>query len=111
MDKYIIALEELTEAILNRLNQTSYEELESFVEERQILMDEITQRLKDQTPTSDQKSRLSAILQTDTLLIGRMQTLKDEAAEWLRQRNHARAQRDVYEMTYTPDSYLMDRRK
>lgn len=111
MDEQILALEKLTESILARLNEASYEELASFIEERQKLIDEINESLKVQSPSPDQKSRLSAILQNDSLLIGKIQELQFEAADWLRQRNHAKAQRNVYEMAYTPESYLMDRRK
>lgn len=40
-----------------------------------------------------------------------IQTLKQEAQNWLVQRNIARSQRNAYESNYTPDSVLMDRMK
>jgi hypothetical protein len=34
-----------------------------------------------------------------------------EAQDWLQKRNQAKAQRNAYEAAYTPDSFLMDRKK
>lgn len=110
MDNYITSLEELTQALLHRLDQTSYEELEQFVEQRQGLVDEIRRIAETQPYTDDQRSRLETLLQADSSILGRMEELRDEAGQWLKNRGQAKIQRNVYETSYTPDSILMDKR-
>lgn len=110
MDKLISDLEELTQGILPRLQYASYEEMSNFVEERQPIIDQLKESIDTQTLSSSLRERLNAVLQLDTVLLGRMQALKEEAANWLLQRGQAKAQRSVYETSYAADSILMDRR-
>jgi len=111
MNNTISGLEELTHQLMGRLNQVSYEELSNFVEQRQSLVDEIS-RMSEAIPlTAAEKQQLQAILQSDSVILGRMGILKSEAGDWLQQRGQAKIQRNVYEAAYTPDSILMDKRK
>ncbi|USB32830.1 flagellar protein FliT [Paenibacillus sp. YPG26] len=111
MDKLIEELKSLTESIVARLQFTSYEELEDFVAERQRIIDELN-RLKDSTPfNSFEREQLEEILRADSVILMRMEVLKNEASDWLQQRGQAKVQRNAYETAYTPDSILMDRRK
>lgn len=112
MDNNLITeLEDWTQLVIQNLDNIAYEELSRLVNLRQELVDRLNDALTAQIPTDPEKERILAVLQLDSQIVGRMQVLQDEAADWLRQRNHAKAQRNVYEMAYTPDSYLMDRRK
>lgn len=111
MDELIQSLKELTLGITDRLEETSYEELEFFVEDRQKLVDSIAEKAAICQSTSAQKQEINRILEHDNAILDRMNALRLEAQDWLYKRNQAKAQRNAYETAYTPDSFLMDRRK
>lgn len=111
MDEQIRSLRELTSALLDRLPETSYEELELFVEQRQELIDSLQSELTRQPATGVQKDELRQILEHDGAIRARMNGLRLEAQDWLQKRNQAKRQRSAYEAGYSPDSILMDRKK
>ncbi|MFF2018108.1 hypothetical protein [Paenibacillus sp. NPDC058177] len=111
MDSLILQLEELTNELIVRLDMTTYEELEQFIIERQTVIDCIEVSYNVSTVTEPQKERVRLLLKHDSSITHRMETLRNEAQEWLQQRNIAKVQRDMYNTAYTPDSFLMDRKK
>lgn len=111
MDELIQSLDQLTRAILDHLDETTYEELEAFVEERQELVDSIAEQSAICRATPAQKQEIHRILDHDPIILDRMNALRVEAQDWLQKRNQAKVQRNAYEAAYTPDSFLMDRRK
>lgn len=111
MDELIDQLEKLTNTVLDQLDTASYEDMEQFVEERQKIIDSIDRLVQGGTLTKHQKMRVQLLLQHDSTIIHRMQILKNEAQDWLQQRNVAKAQRNVYDSAYSPESILLDRRK
>lgn len=111
MDNCILELNKITQDIINRLENCSYEELNDFVEQRQIMIDQLEQHVRKQSIGVIQQNQLRELLKADPVILERMQQLKSEAAKWLQQREQAKAQRSAYEAAYTPDSFLMDRRK
>ncbi|QWU15863.1 protein FliT [Paenibacillus sophorae] len=111
MNNLIGQLDQLTKGIISILHETSYEELESFVEERQRIVDAIGDEAVSCQPTSEQKQEIRRIMEHDSEILARMNTLRLEAQDWLQKRNQAKAQRSAYEAGYTPDSILMDRKK
>lgn len=111
MDELIQSLRELTLGITDRLNETTYEELELFVEDRQELVDSIAEQAGICQSTPAQKQEINRILEYDNVILDRMNALRLEAQDWLQKRNQAKVQRSAYEAAYTPDSFLMDRRK
>lgn len=111
MDELILSLDRLTREIVERLEETTYEELELFVEDRQELVDSIAEQVELCPTTSAQKQEINRILEHDNVILDRMNALRLEAQDWLQKRNQAKVQRSAYEAAYTPDSFLMDRRK
>lgn len=111
MDKQLEELRILTEALLLRLDQASAEELSEFVEKRQQVLDQILESAKQDLMNSLQKDKLLAITRYDAQIIQRMEYYRQEASDWLQQRKQAKAQRNAYEVSYSPNSILMDRRK
>ena len=111
MDKLIQELASITNEMIERIELVTYEELESFVEDRQQLVDRIMEETKQHPLDSGQKEDVKEILSFDTTLLARMNMLRIEAQDWLHKRNQAKMQRNVYEAAYAPDSLLMDRRK
>ncbi|MEK4158954.1 flagellar protein FliT [Paenibacillus odorifer] len=104
-------MDQLTREIEERLQETTYEELEAFVDERQKLVDSIAEEATICRTTLAQKQEINRILEHDNVILNRMNTLRLEAQDWLQKRNQAKTQRNAYEAAYTPDSFLMDRKK
>lgn len=111
MDNCILELNKITQDIINRLDNCSYEELNDFVEQRQNLIDQLEQQVRKQSIGVIEQHQLRELLEADPMIIARMQQLKSEAAKWLQQREHTKTQRNAYDTAYTPDSFLMDRKK
>lgn len=111
MDELIRSLDQLTMEMMIQLQEATYEELEDFVEERQILVDSIAEQVAICPATSAQKQEIQRILGNDHELLDRMNALRQEAQNFLQKRGQAKVQRSAYEAGYTPDSFLMDRKK
>ncbi|WP_145051420.1 flagellar protein FliT [Paenibacillus xylanexedens] len=111
MDERIDELEALTHQMVVRINQVSSEELTEFVDRRQALVDSILHTIELTPLTPEQQQRLRTVLEQDSILLGRMTSLKDEAGSWLKNHGQAKMQRNAYEAGYTPDSFLMDKKK
>ena len=110
MDELLQQLDQLTIEIV-ACHEASFDELETFVEVRQKLVDSIGDEVALCQPTPAQKQAISRIMEHDSAIIARMKALRFEAQDWLQKRNQAKAQRSAYESGYSPDSILMDRKK
>lgn len=112
MDEYINELGALTRNILDRLSIVSYEELESFVEDRQLLIDRILLEQTQRDSVKDHhRKQIKSLMDLDPLILARMNSLRLEATDWLIQRNYAKAQRNSYENNFYHDSLLLDQKK
>jgi hypothetical protein len=111
MDSLLQELEQLTQTMVARLMDAHYEELENFVNERQNLVDAIGKEVGNCQMTSAQKAVLSRIMEHDPAIVARMNAHRLDARDLLQKRNQAKAQRSAYEVSYAPDSVLMDRKK
>jgi hypothetical protein len=113
MDKsiYIAQLKQLTMNVMNKLYEADYEQLESFVEERQLVINEIVQQFSAQPASITEKQEIEQLLSNDNEIIARMNVLRLEAQDWLHKRGQAKTQRNAYESGYTPESFLMDKKK
>jgi hypothetical protein len=111
MDKQLEEIEKLTEALVLRLDQATAEDLLNYIEKRQLILDQILDIAGQQSINSLQKEKLKAITRYDSQIAERMNYYRQEAADWLHQRKQAKLQRNAYEISYSPNSILMDRRK
>ncbi|ANF98479.1 hypothetical protein AR543_22455 [Paenibacillus bovis] len=111
MDNPIAALTKVTEELSQNIFQLSYEEMESFVQQREALINSTNDYFMEHPVTPEDKEQIEHILSYDEAIKSRMMELKNEAAKWLTQRNAAKSQRSAYEMNYSADSMLMDRKK
>lgn len=111
MDNFILNLENLSQSVLERLGEISYEELVTFVDSRQLILDEMSVAIATQMLSPSQKIRIQELVRNDALIETRMKELQKEASDWLRQRDAAKVQRNAYESAYAVDSMLMDQRK
>ncbi|MCM3786004.1 hypothetical protein M3231_23890 [Neobacillus mesonae] len=111
MKQLINELERLTSEFLIRINEVSYEEVENFVEGRQKFVDSILAEAVQDRMDAEDEQRLKVLLSKDEIIVNKMVELKQEAQDWLQQRNRIKAQRNAYENPYSADSLLLDRRK
>ncbi|WP_405154127.1 hypothetical protein [Paenibacillus sp. FSL K6-0108] len=111
LDTVLNQLSELTLKFTSELESKVSEDVENFVDERQILVQKLQKIVNDQEISDLQKEELKLILAYDVKIEERMSSLKNAAQEWLLQRNVAKTQRSVYEAKYATESYLMDKRK
>lgn len=111
MDELLEQLEKLDAAMLHRTDEASGEEWTDFVDQRQRLVEGLIQCASLSPLSPEQKLRLTYIQTGEDKLRSCMEAQKQEASDWLRNREQAKMQRNVYEMGYSPESFLMDRRK
>lgn len=111
MSDSIKQLEELSAEIQSRLASLTYEELDEFMDRRQQIVDSIEAEAIRFPLNAEQKKRIKAVIAQDGNIMVRINFLRNEAANWLQQRNQAKVQRSAYESSYTPDAFLMDSRK
>lgn len=104
-------LENLTKNTLSSLYNLDFEQLEAFIEERQVVVDQLLQHFSDTQASEREKEVIQRLVEQDSEILARMNTLRLEAQDWLHKRGQAKVQRNAYEAGYTPDSFLMDKRK
>ncbi|WP_338540809.1 flagellar protein FliT [Paenibacillus tundrae] len=108
---YMSQLKQLTNTIMGILYEADYEQLEVFVEERQHIIDGLVERFSLEPASVNEKVEIEQLLGNDQEIIARMNVLRLEAQDWLHKRGQAKTQRNAYESSYTPDSFLMDKKK
>lgn len=113
MDKssYLTQLQQLTNNIMDVLYEAEYEQLEAFVEERQVIINGLVEQFSLQPASVTEKIEIEQLLGNDNEIVARMNVLRLEAQDWLHKRGQAKTQRNAYESGYTPDSFLMDKKK
>jgi len=111
-DRIVLALEQLTQGLIERLKEAAYEELAALVEEREKLIDQIRQSPPSAEQKANYQARIQRILSLDPIIMQRMTELKKEAADQLAKFNNAKMQRDMYGAApdYNP-SLFFDSRK
>ena len=96
---------------MHRLEEVSYEELADLTELRQSVIDKLAVEIDKSPLNPEQKQRIHQLIKGDQLILSRMEDLKQEASQWLIQRDLAKTRRNAYEAAYAYDSMLMDQRK
>ncbi|MCG7379576.1 flagellar protein FliT [Paenibacillus sp. ACRSA] len=108
---YIAQLEQLTSTIMDVLYEANYEQLEAFVDERQVIVNGLLEQFSLEPASVTEKIEIEQLLGNDQEIVARMNVLRLEAQDWLHKRGQAKTQRNAYESGYTPDSFLMDKKK
>ncbi|GAS84654.1 hypothetical protein [Paenibacillus amylolyticus] len=111
LDMLLHQLLNLTLNFIDELETKVSKDIEDFISERQDLVQQLQGIMDVQKMNSLQKEELKVILTYDLMIQERMLLIKNEAQEWLLQRNLAKTQRSLYESKYASESYLMDKRK
>ncbi|MGG4126689.1 hypothetical protein ABEW19_00355 [Paenibacillus illinoisensis] len=93
---------------LNHMYDWSEEDFVEFIDRREKYIYEM-EAYRTQLNESDKK-KISGIMESDTLIKARMNFLKEEVAEQLRQFGGARVQQRGYQNQYTMDGLFIDKK-
>ncbi len=112
MDNSLDELLQLTHQLASRLETADYEEMVEFVDTREELVQNIRQQYEQHHfDKAYLESARASILSYDTLILRRMQQLKDEASGNLNRMTAAKQQKSSYEAKYAPESLFFDKKK
>lgn len=104
--EYLDRLYDLTLEVINRLDVINYEDMASFVDQREFLVNNMKADCIKLNETD--KVKVEQLLKYDQMLNNKMLLLKNEAASWLNKRETIRVQKDAYSSNYAPDSLFFD---
>ncbi|MFF2912227.1 hypothetical protein [Paenibacillus sp. NPDC057934] len=109
IDKHLGQLEEITFALLQRVELVHYEELEAFSEKREMLVHQIIDCRE--FITDEHKQRLLELGKYDQVVLSKMESFKNEASKWLTKQGSIREQKNAYGASYSTESYFIDHKK
>ncbi|MCK6075675.1 hypothetical protein [Paenibacillus silvae] len=104
--EYIDCLYDLTLQVIHRLDVINYEEMASFVDQRESLVNNM--KADGIQLNESDKAKVEQLLEYDQILINKMSLLKNEAASWLNKQGTIRVQKNAYSSNYAPDSLFFD---
>jgi hypothetical protein len=111
MDELVSQLAEVTNRLVERIEQVTEEEILIFLDERDSVID----RMKlDQISENDRnryRPRVMDILQHDQRILSRLNLLRNEAMEGISKLEAGKRQKTGYDTTYSHDSIYFDRKK
>lgn len=111
MDEMVYRLETLMRETVERLEETSLEDMEAFVQAREVIISEMKQFGADSFRDPSLKEAVGRVMELDVSILSRMEALKEEASTGLNKTRAARMQRNGYESKYAADSVFFDRKK
>ncbi|WP_178023367.1 hypothetical protein [uncultured Paenibacillus sp.] len=109
VQEYVARLEQLTEKLVQRIDQVSYEELAAYADQREALANQIV--LQKNSLQDEDKQKIRSLSEFDEVILAKMEHFKNEAGDWLLRRGTIKNQRSAYNMDYTPESMFFDRKK
>ncbi|SDW83681.1 hypothetical protein [Paenibacillus sp. PDC88] len=108
LSSLINELERNVNELLSVVNHANYEQIVELVDKKEEIVSNLLEYKEELS--LDTKEKIKALMIQDSLVISRMQSLKDEATEWLLKRESIKEQRSAYNMNYTPDSFFFDKK-
>lgn len=99
----------LVNKTLETITQLNEDELVKFVDQKAEIINQMMP-YRDYVIEAD-KQLIIAIIKQEQAILGRMEAIKEEAAEWLSKRGIIRSQSQAYNNSYSLDSLFIDRRK
>lgn len=111
MDELIAQLKQITEEVTAKIDEVTFEELEQFVAERDKMITSLQAMSLQAEATAEHRQTVQSILQQDTIIMARIQALKDEASQSIHKIAQGKSQRDVYESPYSMDAIYFDKKK
>lgn len=112
MNLLISRLQDLTMQTLKNIECTTYEELDSFIEERgEICAALVHESSLNGALNEEQKAELRTILSQDHVIIERMESLKSDASEWLFRNQQIKSGKQAYNADFEYESMFVDYKK
>lgn len=102
-------LQEISTQAIKDVSTMDADDLVVFVDQRADLVRELEPYLSLATPRD--KQLINRMLEDEQVLVARMYELKNEASDWLQNRNTVRVQQSAYQQSYSIDSLFIDYRK
>lgn len=109
MEVFIGQLEAITATLLQNIEQSSYEELAAFSDQRELVVIQIIE--SEEVISYEHNKRLTRLGEYDQLILSKMQGYKNEASTWLSKQGAIREQKNAYGAAYNADSYFVDHKK
>ncbi|MDM5281332.1 hypothetical protein QUF95_28625 [Paenibacillus silvae] len=94
-----------TAAQVKDLNEN---QLLDFVDQRDVIAKEMEPL--QSVITDKHRAQIQELLQTEVVILERMQDIKQEASEWLERRGNIRSQQSAYQRSYAIDGTFIDYR-
>ncbi|WP_315793796.1 hypothetical protein [Paenibacillus sp. BIC5C1] len=106
--EYINQLFDMTIRIVDQIDDIEYEELTSFVDQRESLVGLI---MSNNSKLDEfDKNKVKQLMKYDDVFLNKMLSLKNEAASWLNKQGSIRVQKNAYSSNYASDSLFFDRK-
>jgi len=104
--KILDDLQAITEEAIARLNVMHEEELLQLADRREELVKALEPHRSDITP--ENRAQITHILGFDSLIISRMNFLKNEAGQWMQKQGAIKSQQNAYHNAYAMNSVFID---
>nr|WP_150959397.1 flagellar protein FliT [Aneurinibacillus sp. XH2] len=111
MENLIENLEQLTKSIVDNLDSATYEQLEDFVQRRGEIIATLKTIPFSKISTNSYREQIQSILKYDSIIVARMEELRQEANERLTKISIGRQQKVGYEAVGPYDSVFFDQKK
>lgn len=111
MDNPLNKLLEINRDHVKRINELTYEEVESLFEIRDSLISMLPTYFEQHSITVEDKQCIELIIKDDVIFANKIEELKKDASDWFAHRNVAKSQKNAYESKYENNGILMDKRE
>jgi hypothetical protein len=108
MSEKLIELYEVTMNLVMRIDEADSTELTSLVELRSEVLDVFMDKKK---LSETEKQMLLKVNEFDSIIVTRMNQIKDDATEGINKINRMRLHKKKYDQTEEPTSFFFDKRK
>ena len=111
MRNLVETLKEMTERMVEQIDEVTEEQILFFIEQREQIVHSIQQTPITEAEIQQFGSTIRAILKSDPIIIGKLEELRTEAGQGLQKVGVARIQNHAYGNPYSADSYYFDKKK
>jgi len=112
MDKLLMRLEKLSNDLLNHFQTVTFEDLTSFMEEREVLFQEFDELEVQPADKVKYRDVVQRIVGLDPIIITKMEQLKKEAERELTKVSSGRIQKNAYDGEHPMvDGVFFDQKK
>lgn len=112
METLIQRLIQLSSELVQRMNECELEEIEAYMEARDIIFAELQQNVPAAEEIVALRNQVERILEMDTVITGRMTVLLTEANREISKINKGRRTKSIYETGfYGDDSVFFDTKR